>query len=321
LSVRRFLAKNRLTRQAWAAARSVRHSSCVRYISEMPFYPHDRILQRQNRGHFAFDVTGSIGMGGILTHVIRLSKYADQNSLIPVVRCTGALYATERGRDWFQKLFVPKISVSIETANRLRFLSVQTDQSYGAFSVPKVMTILEANRLFDKYFGFHPDVHSVVESVLTKGGVRQFDLSLHYRGTDKRLEAGEVPFEILDEKISQLQARGIRIVNVFLATDSVAFDVFIRRRRPDFNFTSLQFGELNRDDAPRHFSNINPELKAIEAVGNMRLIGMAQYCIRTASYLSAWSKIFNPNLKVSTLNTLTDKSVRFPEQEILDGGF
>jgi hypothetical protein len=316
MSIRRLLSQGRFTKKAYEKARSVRHSKSIRTISEMPFYPFDRIRESRNGNYFAFDVTGSIGMGGVLTHVIRLVKHADQNSLIPIVRCTGALYSIVRGEDWFNNVFTQKNAPEIRGS--LKFLSVRSEESYGAFPVPKAMSLADANRLFFKYFDIHPRINSMVDSVLGGIPTRKFDLSLHYRGTDKVFEANEVPFETIDGKISNLQANGMEIANVFLATDSFAFDAFIRERRPEFNFTSMQFSELDRDSVPRHFSSLSPDVKAIEAIGNIKLLGMARFCIRTASYLSAWSKILNPDLKTSTLNFVRDRSILFPEPQILE---
>jgi hypothetical protein len=178
--------------------------------------------------------------------------------------------------------------------------------------------LASASQLFWTYFPPKPIIADKIDAVLTDVPDRKFDLSIHYRGTDKALEAPLVRFEVFEKAILDFKAGGGSLQSVFLATDDTDFEAFVRQRFPETSFTTYNLGSPNDASRGRHFSNMSPEDKAIESLVNMHLLAAAPTCIRGASYMSAISKILNPALRTVTLNRTHWDSNGFPEQEILD---
>ncbi|WP_354168119.1 MULTISPECIES: hypothetical protein [unclassified Bradyrhizobium] len=238
---------------------------------------------------------------------------------MPVVRSTHSLYAEQEDDCWFSKHFIPVQLCSVP--GDLTYLCVRNELSYGGFDVPNHLSIEEAHRTFFKYYQFNPKIEKVVDDFLQREKITQFDVSIHYRGTDKKLEASSASFESVAQKLKGLKALSGDVRHIFLATDSAEFEQYIRPQFPEMRFFSFQLSEAAPIGVPRHFSDINADLKATEALANMLLLGKARFCIRTVSYMSAWAKIFNPALKVATLNKLIDQSISFPERQIITESF
>jgi hypothetical protein len=289
-------------------------------LAALPSFPLNRIKRSINGRYFAVDVCGSMGMGGMLTHLVKILSYADQNELLPVIAFTNPLYANSPKSDWFNEYFEMNADYSIDpkVKSELTFLKVFNQHSLTGLSVPKRMSLSEANRIFFKYVKIKPVVHDLVENLMRGMNDRLYDVSIHFRGTDKHREAAPVGYDEVAEKLESLVQSGLRLRSAFLATDEQLFRVYITRRFPHIQFSSFDYGEDISGTKPRHFSSMPGESKAIEALVNIVAISKSAECIRTCSYLSAWSKILNPDLITYTLNRPNRTEGSFPELEILD---
>jgi hypothetical protein len=296
-----------------------RHSDTVRYVASRPFYSRDRARQSRNGRYFAFDVCGACGMGAVLTHTVLLLKYAERTDQIPVIAFTNPLYGSVAGADWFPDYFAmtPVYQIGDATKGRLNYLKIHHEFSAAAFGVPQRISLAEANSVFSRYITIKSTVDDIVASVSAGTPNAPYDLSVHYRGTDKTLEATTASFDDVTAKIESLRQDGLRVEKVFLATDVVDFDRYIRNRYPAIEFHDFNVLPLEQGPAPRHFSAINGRDKAVEALVNIVAHSRSRVCIRTCSYLSAWSKILNPAMKTCTLNRPYKTQV-FPEAEIVD---
>jgi len=104
---------------------------------------------------------------------------------------------------------------------------------------------------------------------------------------------------------------------VFLATDDATFAAALRAAMPGLDYTSYDLGEVESGLA-RHFSNLSPTDKALEALVNIFLIARAPVCVRTSSYMSAVSALANPGMRTVTINQTIGQSPPFPEHEVLE---
>jgi hypothetical protein len=301
------------------AASRVRHADTTRVLFALPYYPFNLAKQRVNGKYFAVDICGSMGMGAMLTHTVKLLKYADDNGLHPIVTFTNPLYANTSALDWFGDYFEfnAEWHVDQKTKSHLSFLRLSNEHSLCGISLPKRMELAEACRLFLKYITIRPLIRDLVEDLSRRMHGNVYDVSIHYRGTDKNREAVSVPYEDIAQKLESLNRNKLPVQSAFLATDERLFADYIRRSFPAIQFHSFDLGQ-DTGRKPRHFSTMPGQDKAIEALVNILAISKSAICIRTCSHLSAWSKILNPDLKTHTVNRLKKHVGSFPEKEVLE---
>jgi hypothetical protein len=276
--------------------------------------PSQLLRARHNRPYFAVDIASAKGMGAVLAEALLMCHYAEKNGMIPRITSTNRLYAHVSGNDFINIYLGPE---NQEHVPNLRPMRYQTLWSFYHLKFVQHLPLAEANRLFWTYFPPKPIIADRVDSVLAGLHNRKFDLSIHYRGTDKILEAPLISFEAYEKAMLHFQAGGGSINSVFLATDDSGFETFIKQRFPYTIFTTYNLGASIDTSRGRHFSAMIPEDKGIEALVNMFLLSAAPTCIRGASYMSAISKIMNPELRTVSLNRTHWGSSGFPECEIL----
>ena len=259
------------------------------------------------------DIEGVMGMGAVLAFALRLYHYAEVQGLCPRIVSTNPLYSTGRGVDCLG----PHLGSEHHPFPPSEALRFHNFESLFYLRIPRHLTLERASYLFWKYLPPRNEINELVDSAVARVPTGQFDLSLHYRGTDKVLEAEAVKLSLVEAAVDRHQAAGGLLRHVFLATDDPAFERFVLDRWPSTTFSTFNLGRPADPTMPRHFSNLRPEDKTVEAIVNMLLIARAPACIRTSSYMSALSKIMNPTLRTLTLNRTFDGSTAFPEHEIL----
>lgn len=129
-----------------------------------------------------------------------------------------------------------------------------------------------------------------------------FVVGVHYRGTDKHLEAPRVPYEEVDTEIRTLGAAapGGRY-KVFVATDERAFLDFMTRRHSG----RVLFRDIFRSVDGRPIHHASPDSnsrKGEDAVLDCLLLSRCNHLVRTASALSLYATYVNPDLPVRLLN-------------------
>lgn len=253
-------------------------------------------------------------MGAVLAEALLMCQYAENNGLIPFITSTNPLYSTDSGKDFINHYLGPEHQKSTPRLLPIRY---HTLWNFYHLKFEKHAPLPVASKLFWTYFLPKPIITDRVDAVLAAIPHQKFDLSIHYRGTDKVLEAPLISFEAYDKAIRDYQTGGGNLNSVFLATDNPDFELFIRQRFPSTNFNTYNLGAPMDATRGRHFSDMSPEDKAIESLVNMFLLAAAPTCIRGASFMSALSKIINPTLKTITLNRTHWGSDGFPENEIL----
>jgi Nodulation protein Z (NodZ) len=303
------IAKKLLGESNYIALRNIRYSKTVGFLNIASSFPKEIVQQRLNFPYFAFDFRSKIGMGAMLTHITLLLAYAEEKGLIPVCRISNPHFAD--GSDAFDTFLVAKRPP--EPGRKIFFHYVRTPD-YTRFKPRVEPRLNEMNRIFFKYFDFNERVYQIANCV-TAGCVPPGPrIGIHYRGTDKVFEAPNVSYEAVFEAVDHY-CNEISVSQIFLATDSNGFAEAIKTRFPHINFISYCSGALVNSEVPRHFSSLSGEDKAVEAVVNIILLARCDICIRTASQLSAWSRILNKDLKTVTLNR-TYYEEKYPEMQV-----
>jgi hypothetical protein len=304
------LAKAVLSERFYSSLRNLQYTRTASFLRAAPRFPAQLLYQHANAPYFPFDFRIAIGMGAMLTHIVQLLAYAEQNKLLPACRISNPLYSS--GADAFSEYFALR-SQKCPAGREPFFYTIRTAEDYTLFRPAAELPLAEMSRVFHKYLTFSPRVCDTVENFRLT--VPRFPrLGIHYRGTDKRFEAPEVDYELVFTTV-EAHLDAIDADLVFFATDSSEFSQAIRSRFPWITFISYDSDVNLKIDGPRRFSGLSADAKAMEAIINMLLLSRCDVCIRTASQLSVWSRILNSDLKTVSLNR-PFMSTAYPEGEI-----
>lgn len=263
-------------------------------------------LARRRGGGMSVNLSSPVGMGAVLCHALLLHAYFADEGVDAEIKASSPLYS-EADEDFLARFFKRPSSVS-----SLRPLGRSATEYLIRHVRPDHMPLGRACDLFTTHFRPSDELGAAISAATD---IPEFDLSIHFRGTDKFLESGHVGYEGMFAAI-RAELAGRETGNVFLATDDAGFSAELKARFPGLNYTSYDLGEVEAG-LPRHFSDLSPTDKALEALVNIFLLARSKVCVRTSSYMSAASTFVNPALRTVTINQTVAASLPFPEAELL----
>jgi hypothetical protein len=181
------------------------------------------------------------------------------------------------------------------------------------------MTIEWAHRLFGTYYNVKPAIASYVDEFVSREFSTSGVIGVHYRGTDKKSEADPVDWPRCFQSVTKLAADHPEIRKVFLSSDDPLFiDWFVKKGKGTFSVVVHPDEERSRDAQPVHINPAgNAHRKGFEALVNCLLLSRCTALIRTASFLSGWSSVFNPLLPITLLNEPFAHVRWFPDRELI----
>lgn len=293
-----------------------KHSRATRLTMSLSRWPHSRWCERVNHPYYITDIRGTKGLGALMCDALLICQHAERKKLTPLIISSNRLYCPSKKVDFLGDLFdqplaglshMPRRPIHLHTLWDMRLLGISED-----------MSLNNAHRLLTTYFSPTAEVVKQISYVLAKIPSDHFDLTIHYRGTDKHLEAPAVTFTAVDDAVRRYIKEHPDTKTVFLATDELKFETHFRAQFPELHVLTYFIGRDVDSTRGRHFASMPPEEKAQEAIVNMFLLARAPMCIRTSSYLSAMSRIINPALKTETLSLTHWGSTAFPEKQIIE---
>ena len=208
----------------------------------------------------------------------------------------GLYYDPERGPNWWDYYFEP-ISVGKRKGSRVK--SVSKEEGFRALIHRRQITRARAGALVKKYVHVKRPILEKVDQFALRHFHGFFTIGVHYRGTDKELEAPRVAYEVVIESILN-QIPSDQPYQIFVATDEVPFLETMQQRFPN----RVVAIEAHRSVGEQgiHLSNDHPHEIGVEALMDALLLSKCDLLIRTSSNLSLWSTYFNPELPVILLN-------------------
>lgn len=158
------------------------------------------------------------------------------------------------------------------------------------------------NEMLAKYVRVKPHIMKIVEDFTTIH-FDDFIIGVHYRGTDKEIEAPRVEYEQVLKSVNELVLElKLEKYKVFVATDEIAFLDYMKTNFPD-NLIYYEDSYRSNDGKPIHFNKtFSPYKKGEDALVDCLLLSRCDYLIATCSHLSFCSTLFSPNLKYKRLN-------------------
>ncbi len=263
-----------------------------------------------------FDSQDKIGLFASLYYAVAVAKYCERKKLTPLFISTNELLVDlNRGSNWVgyffeYELFDGNIDEYIEKADIVTIKDRRHLNRYIT-SLPYIdiqnrfSSIAECAEYFFKQFSLKQNIRTEVDDFAQTHMQHEHVVGVHYRGTDKHYdEADPVEFEKLVQAITKY---GGTSPVVFLATDDPRLPSELRR----------QFGAdnviLRREPSGlSHFEDIEDNYtKGLDAIVDCLLLSRCDLLIKTPSQLSAWSKIFNLDLKLVLLGQPYKRSHNF----------
>lgn len=157
----------------------------------------------------------------------------------------------------------------------------------------------KAGHIWNSYFRFTEDVHKRLNDFWKENFEGETVLGLHYRGTDKNVDNYQT------NPVSMYQY--ICVVEDFLRSHSEVTAIFLASDDQHFinamsRFPNVKYYNQTRseDDQPlwNHHDASQNQAVAKEAILDCLTLSRCRYGLKCMSQLSAFSKVFNPELEV-----------------------
>jgi hypothetical protein len=283
--------------------------------------------QKKNGNVFAVNINSQVGFCANLEWCLEIFMHCETYNLTPYIQLTGSNYRGQQmGKDYFAYFF-ENIKLSEDDKLKIKNKKIRISQisDISQLGLPEnydlKLTIPNAAGLIAKYISIKEDVTDEVNSFCTVYFGNHV-LGLHYRGTDKKGEAPRVDWEKVTRNVQYYLKNSSLTDCVFISSDEIDFIHYIEKR---LNHEFPRVSVIYRNDRYRSHDGRSLHLrfggdnyhKGRDALVNCLLLSRCDVLIKTASILSAWSKLFNPELPVIMLNEPKKNFLWFPEREIV----
>jgi hypothetical protein len=300
-------------------AKQIRRSEGFKHSVAAPRRISLHAAQRLNRGVFAIEIKENSGFFSVMQMVLFILMHCDEKNLTPSISARGGLYGDAEGTlDWFSMFFEPvRTASNIAPTQRIRTSTVRDLVQLGFRQRYEArLQLASASALF--FAHYRPAAHIIeeVDSICRESKIGASTLGVHFRGTDKKLEAEPVTWSSFCRQVEQTLAENPRLTALFISSDEQAFiDFFVAWpfRKP---VKVAPAKLLASGGTPVHFSGHPGLAMGREALVSSLLLSRCGFLVKTPSYLSAWSKIFNPALPVKLVSPPRPDAFWFPDSRL-----
>lgn len=240
------------------------------------------------------------GMFSIFMDVLAICQVYEQGKLNGIevdFGTTGQYYSKDHGPNWWEYYCEP---IKYGTKKHVRTAVYHMDY-FCPGQIEFNISRKDAKRLIDFYIRPKAEIMYCVDKFIEKHFKEHYVICVHYRGTDKYLEAPIVPYNDVVNYIEAVaNTKGDPDYKIFVATDEINF----------LNFMILKYGDkVCYQEAHRvtgntglHNLSLNRYEIGREALIDMILLSKGNHLIRSSSNLSKWSSWWNPEIKETELN-------------------
>lgn len=314
----------RIFPRSYTTGRSIFRAYPVQRVLRMPRRAYFIYQQRKNNGVLAINLHSTAGFFGTMQAYLDILAYCEFNGLIPYVRfLDGPYYSSKHDVNWFNNYFVSKVVLPDcvspgDDRGGLRFSSISTTNDlFNRERIDKKLDFPLANKLINHSLEVRDTISNAVESYANQQFFGGSTLGLHYRGSDKTAEAHALTYHDVVGRTKKFIKDHPDIQNLFVTTDEKSFEQYVKSMRWNVRLIFFDSGYYSENGLPVHFApGGDPYTKGRDALLCCLLLSRCDYCLKSASYLSAWAKIFNPDLPIFLLNQPRWHANWFPDREI-----
>jgi hypothetical protein len=274
------------------------------------------LLARYNARHgvLAVEIRSTVGLGAKLEWCLEIMAYCNDHDLLPRFRFS--FPDAEQEMDYFGSLF--RIRDLLERPARFVTISSIIELDLGK-DYDHILTIDLANYLITKYLVVREEVLTEVGAFCRQHFGDDRVVGVHYRGTDKVRESPCVPYDKVRRNIDHYLELFPHTDRIFVATDDARFLDYLQNASLSRPIVCREDSFRSRDGSSIHESP-DTDKYAInrDAIVNCLILSRCEALLKTASILSAWSKLFNPRLPIVVLNQPPDENLWFPERVLVE---
>ncbi|CAA0362853.1 conserved hypothetical protein [Alteromonas infernus] len=258
-------------------------------------------------------IDSSHGLFAQLNWCLYIAYYCEKKGLRPTFKLTNANYFDD------SSCFLGCV-FKHEGCCDSRFLKIKHISEFPISPrLYQEISIAKAHLLFFDLFSLQEKIKKYTDEFVSKNFGKSV-LGLHLRGTDKKAEAPPLTEEMICQKVDAYLEKN-KVDTIFVASDEARFISLIKESY-ESNEIHVCFHEdliKSQGGLPIHLNNNygDKEQKLFEALVNSLLLSRTDYLIKGASFLSAWSCIFNPNLSVELINIPYKESLWFPDSKLI----
>lgn len=274
-----------------------------------------RIAKADGPLRFNFRSPGN-GMFAHLTWCLHVAGWATRHGKSFHVGCSSPNYGNRAGDlDWFAQILEHQKPLGKDGA-AVPFL-VREFEDLPFFSEASVFSLKDARKLFRENFRIEPALARRVAAFKDQLFQGRFVVGLHFRGTDKHVEAERITYEdalhSARRALAAAEAATGTIPALFLATDEAAMVEFAPRFLDPYPVISVD-AVRSRNGEPIHLSSGTDRLHlALEAMTDALLLGECDLLLKTASMLSGWAAVMSRSKPVLMLNQPRPGCMFFPD--------
>jgi len=277
---------------------------------------------------FSMDISARMGLGAVFASLVALHHHFENAPGLRKIVSSNPLYL-EEGQpgdvlDLFLDRLYPHAPAGYEDQRELPLIPFTSDYDISLKPLSRGLRIQRAHELFNRHYRVKRIFLDEAESFCAANFSQA--IGVHFRGSDKRIEAPVVAWEAiakaLDERLDAAGqdnggAKEIGAKKIFVASDETDFIEFIRRRYGADRMCALDCQFVADGLTPAHFQPGSGLAKGREALLTMLILARCSVVIRGASFLSGWAKVLNPGLPIVMLGKPYGREV-FPEVEIME---
>ncbi|MDN3506146.1 MAG: nodulation protein NodZ [Simkaniaceae bacterium] len=211
----------------------------------------------------------------------------------------GLYFDANYGSNWWEYYCEP-IRIGNKNQAQLKEFDLKEYESYAYF-LQRELDRHQVNELIQKYIRIKKPIQNKIDNFVHSNFDGQHIIGVHYRGTDKVIEAPRVTYDEMLSCVKDYISKGnFREYKIFVASDEIQFVDFMRKAFPGTVVTYSS--QYSMDGKPLHRNSTNNFLQGEEALIDCLLLSRGDVLIRTSSNLSLWSTYFNPFLLSIELN-------------------
>lgn len=264
-----------------------------------------------------------VGLFAHLNWMLWISWWAERHGRDLKIECTSPNYASDSAKgDWLRALLQRKSPFSgkhakILTVKRWEHLPMSMEHD-----IP--FSIKDGRDVLRRHFAICEPLARQLEAFKQKHFRGDFIVGLHYRGTDKIIEAPRIAYkdavETARRTLRAVASSGVPVV-LFVASDEAQFVKHVKAELAEFRVVMVEETLRSANAAPLHQSGGEGLRKAQEALLDALLLGESDVLIKTASGLSGWAPILGKEMPIIILSESFERCACYPDSEIAKHAF
>jgi hypothetical protein len=263
---------------------------------------------------FAVDIFSQMGIGANLVWALEIMAYCNETGLTPQIKFTHP--ESKEKEDYFGNYFeIRSSSISIKKNDFAKMRNFNDLNLNFTWDYNDKLNLELADRLIKKYLSIKTNISDEVDKFQSQHFNMKNVLGVHYRGTDKKSEAKQITFGATERNINLYLTKYPETNCIFISSDDKNFINYIENSSIPCPIVYYNDSFRSSNNLPIHTANNNLSEINKDALINCLLLSKCNTLMKTASALSDWSLLFNPNLQLILLSKPYENYRFFPGKE------